>query len=238
MLQGAHAGHSSRTNSYDAAHHFFMESHWITTEAQFIIDSLPNVEFPAVECIVRQLDSIRTILLNLNDPATTPDETEKLLQFVYTLLTPLEAFLVTPPLANANVPHDFLDTRGCPQYILDLDHAHELHQLGNTWNNIASTMGVTRQMLYNHMTQADHCTALKAWTDIINDIIQGHLEAQGVHVPYLRVQENLQRVDQIGVLVRYVIIYFEYWQLSVLPITNLYLEIRWAGIIKHQVYHV
>jgi hypothetical protein len=33
-------------------------------------------------------------------------------------------------------------------------------------------------------------------------IVHGHLEAQQVHVPRLRVQESLRRVDAIGVLVR------------------------------------
>ena len=36
------AGPSSHTESRDAAHQFFMESHRIATEAQFIIDSLPT----------------------------------------------------------------------------------------------------------------------------------------------------------------------------------------------------
>jgi hypothetical protein len=222
MSQEAHTGSFDRTNSHDAAHHFFMESHRIATEAQFIIDSLPNAEIPAVERIVRQLDSIRTILLSLNDPATTPDETEQLLQFVQYLLTPLKSFLATPPPpANSNVPREFPDTRGRSRYILDLDHAHELHQLGNTWEDIADAMGVTRQTLYNHMAHAGRSTSRKAWSDITDDdldekvaeislahpfvgsaIVQGHLEGQGVHIPRLRVQESLQRVDRIGVLVR------------------------------------
>ena len=220
------AGPSHRTNIHDDVHHFFLESHRIATEAQFVIDSLPNADIPAVERAVRQLDSIRSILLSLNDPATTPDETEQLLHFVHYLLTPLEAFLANPPPpAHTNIPREFTDTRGRPRYILDLEHAHELHNLGNTWKGIADAMGVARQTLYSHMTAAGRSTARKEWTDITDDhldemvaeislshpfvgssIMQGHLEAQGVHIPRSRVQESLRRVDRIGVLVRYAIV--------------------------------
>ena len=106
-----------------------------------------------------------------------------------------------------------------------MEHAHELHNLGNTWKGIADAMGVARQTLYSHMTAAGCSTACKEWTDITDDhldervaeislynpfigssIIQRHLEAQGVHIPRSRVQESLQRIDRIGVLVRYAIV--------------------------------
>ena len=52
------AGPSQRANIHDDVHHFFLESHRITTEAQFVIDSLPNADISAVEHAVQQLDSI------------------------------------------------------------------------------------------------------------------------------------------------------------------------------------
>ncbi|KAJ6613033.1 hypothetical protein B0H10DRAFT_2177284 [Mycena sp. CBHHK59/15] len=53
----------------DDIHQFFMEAHRISQEAQFIVDSLPNAEQPAVECFTHQLSAIRTILATLDDPA-------------------------------------------------------------------------------------------------------------------------------------------------------------------------
>jgi hypothetical protein len=107
--------------------------------------------------------------------------------------------------------------------MLDLRRAQELHALGNTWKDIASAMGVVRQTLYNHMAASGFSTARKEFTDISDDyldelvaeislehpfigsaIVQGHLEARKVHVPRLRVQECLKRVDAMGVLVRFV----------------------------------
>ncbi|KAJ6565056.1 hypothetical protein B0H10DRAFT_1929296 [Mycena sp. CBHHK59/15] len=53
----------------DDIHQFFMEAHRISQEAQFIVDSLPNAEQPAVERLTHQLNAIRTILATLDDPA-------------------------------------------------------------------------------------------------------------------------------------------------------------------------
>lgn len=214
----------SHTENHDEAHHFFMESHRIAIEAQFIIDSLPNTEITAVERIVRQLEAVRTILLCLDDPATTSDEIDQLAAYVNFLLIPLEDFLASPPLpANTHIPREYTDTRGRPSYILDLQRAQELHALGNTWKDIATAMGVVRQTLYNRMAANGLSTARREFTDISDEdldelvaeislqhpfigstIVHGHLEAREVRVPRLRVQESLKRVDAIGVLVRFV----------------------------------
>src|SRR5258708_33359408 len=37
-------------------------------------------------------------------------------------------------------------------------------------------------------------------------IIQGHLEARGIHLPYNRIWESLHRVDKAGLLMRYIYI--------------------------------
>lgn len=210
------------TDNHDGIHHFFMESHHIATEAQFIIDSLPNAENAAVERIVRQLDAVRTILLCLDDVATTQDEGDELVAYVNHLLTPLEAFLSAPPEpANLNVPCNHTGSRGRPPFILDLERAQELHNLGNSWESIADSMGISRQTLYAHMAAHGLSTTRREFTEISDDdldelvaeislshpfigsaIVQGHLETRNVHVPRLRVQESLKRVDAVGVLVR------------------------------------
>ncbi|KAI0739365.1 hypothetical protein C8Q80DRAFT_1111999, partial [Daedaleopsis nitida] len=55
-------------------------SHRVATEAVFIITSLPNVEPPAAERTVHQLDAVRQILLHLDDPHSSPEETESLIE--------------------------------------------------------------------------------------------------------------------------------------------------------------
>lgn len=210
------------TNQYDDPHFFFMECHRIAMESQFIVDSLPNAETPAVERAVRQLDSIRTILLGLHDPSSTPEEIAKLLTSVQTLQSPLQVYLDNPPPPrNTNVPLLNKNRPGRPQYILDLDRAHELHQLGNTWAAISTAMGVSRQTMYTHMANHGRATARKQYSEISDNdldeivaeislshpfvgsaIVEGHLESRGVHVARLRVQDSLRRMDSMGVLVR------------------------------------
>ncbi|KAJ7844514.1 hypothetical protein B0H14DRAFT_2358574 [Mycena olivaceomarginata] len=57
----------------DDVHNFLMEAHRISQEAQFIVDSLPNAEQPAVEWVLHQLSAICTILTSLDDPHSAPE---------------------------------------------------------------------------------------------------------------------------------------------------------------------
>ncbi|KAK0432958.1 hypothetical protein EV421DRAFT_1719028 [Armillaria borealis] len=51
----------------DPIHQFLIECHNISSQATFIVDSLPNAELAAVEGVVHQLYAIQTILHSLND---------------------------------------------------------------------------------------------------------------------------------------------------------------------------
>ncbi|KAJ6554736.1 hypothetical protein B0H19DRAFT_927723 [Mycena capillaripes] len=66
-------------HSGDSVRHFLMECHRISTETQFIVDSLPNAETPAVERVTHQLDAIRDILTSLNDPYLQGDDLDALI---------------------------------------------------------------------------------------------------------------------------------------------------------------
>ncbi|KAJ7077621.1 hypothetical protein C8R44DRAFT_863231 [Mycena epipterygia] len=210
-------------SGHDEARHFFMECHQISKEAQFLVDSLPNVETTAVEHACRQLNAVREILIALNDPHSTPANLEHLIEYVDTLLYPLDAFLSNPPFPpHTHIPRRRTGQRGHPAYDLDLDRAILLHDPGNTWEDIAIAIGVSRSMLYRHMEDGGLSTARKEWSDLTNDeidelvseislahpfvgttIVMGHLEAREVHLPRARVQESLRRVDHIGVLVQF-----------------------------------
>ncbi|KAK0447011.1 uncharacterized protein EV420DRAFT_1313672 [Desarmillaria tabescens] len=51
----------------DPIHQFLIECHNISSQATFMVDSLPNAETTAVERVVHQLYAIRTILHSLDD---------------------------------------------------------------------------------------------------------------------------------------------------------------------------
>ncbi|KAK0445049.1 uncharacterized protein EV420DRAFT_1277130 [Desarmillaria tabescens] len=72
---------SQEGGRHDPIYQFFTESHKITSEAQFIINSFPNTDSAAVERIVHQLIAIRTILHSFHDPsgATSIEDIEELL---------------------------------------------------------------------------------------------------------------------------------------------------------------
>ncbi|KAK0442052.1 uncharacterized protein EV420DRAFT_1278502 [Desarmillaria tabescens] len=72
---------SQEGGRHDPVYQFFTESHNITSEAQFIIDSFPNTDSAAVERVVHQLIAIRTILHSFHDPygATSIEDIEELL---------------------------------------------------------------------------------------------------------------------------------------------------------------
>ncbi|KAJ7648847.1 hypothetical protein B0H17DRAFT_1271650, partial [Mycena rosella] len=61
--------------------------------------------------------------------------------------------------------------RGRPAYELDLDRAILLHDLGNTWQDIAVAIGVSRSTLYKHMEDRGLPTARREWSDLTDDEI-------------------------------------------------------------------
>jgi hypothetical protein len=210
------------TNNEDSTNAFFLHADRIVRDAQFIEDSIPNVEIFSVERALRQLHAIHLVLLNLDDDWLDSTEIDGLIQKVIDISQPLQAFLDSPPpprnIGTSTIPST---GRGRPRYNVDLDEALRLHDLGNSWESISEAMGVTRKTLYLHLGRAELSTARKHFTIITNDeldervsaisldhpfagsaIIMGHLEANGVHLPSERVQESVRHVDALGVLVR------------------------------------
>lgn len=202
---------------------FYLEAQRICDEAQFIIDSLPNVETPAVERSIHQLDAIHNILLQIQDPYSTPADLNTLITYVNQLLHPLEEYLANPPLhPSAHIPRNSSGRPGRPSYQLDLQRALQLHQLGNSWEDIARALGVSRGTIYNHLNDVGIHNTRRTYTEIDDEeldhviaticqnhpfigstIVSGHLEAMHIHLPRLRVQESLRRVDPLGVMIRY-----------------------------------
>jgi hypothetical protein len=66
-------------------------------DAQFIVDSLPNVENFLVEHALRQLHAIHLILVNLDDNWLGQEEVKWLIQLVFDISHPLQEFHDTPP---------------------------------------------------------------------------------------------------------------------------------------------
>ncbi|KAJ7235765.1 hypothetical protein C8J57DRAFT_1728439 [Mycena rebaudengoi] len=113
----------NNTEGRDEIRHFFKECHQITSEAQFLVDSLPHAEIE-VERAIRQLNAVRVILVALNDPHSTAEQIEHLAHYVDSLIRPLERFLdQPPPPARAHIPRHHTNKSGRPAYSLDLNCA-------------------------------------------------------------------------------------------------------------------
>lgn len=209
----------------DDVHRFIMQCYKICQEAQFVIDALPAVETERVEGSVRQLEAIWAMLANIEDPYLEGDTGDDMMEYVATLAFRLNDHLEhPPPHPNTGIPRIRTGRPGQPAYNLDLQRALLLHDLGNSWEDVAGAMGVTSRTIYNHLERHGLSPARKEWTKISEDdldeivakfslehpysgcsVVMGHLESQGIHLPRLRIQQSLKRVDEIGVLTRSVL---------------------------------
>lgn len=213
-----------RPDDEDETHNFLMHADDILKSSRFIVTSLPNAEPFAVERALRQLHAIRHVLLNFDDPWTTPEDIDIYMNLVAEVSVPLQAFHeAPPPPRNVGTSTVMQGGRGRPAYQLDLPEALRLHSLGNTWEGVSHAMGVSRRTIYYHLERAGLSTQRRKFTEIDDEdldervseislkhplagtsIVMGHLEAMGIHLPSERVQECLRRVDAMGVLARYV----------------------------------
>lgn len=212
------------SNQDDPIHTFLLHADRMVRDAQFIVDSLPNVETFAVERSLRQLHAIHLVLINMDDVFLEPSQITGLIEVVLGVSDPLQSFHDAPsPPRNAGTstldsisPHG-----GRPRYNIDLQEAVRLHALGNSWESVSEAMGVGRKTLHRHLQLAGLSTTRKPFTSISDDdldehissislahpfagssIIMGHLETINIHLPSERIQESVRRVDALGVLVR------------------------------------
>ncbi|PPQ75955.1 hypothetical protein CVT26_005783 [Gymnopilus dilepis] len=226
----------------DSVHQFLMNSDKLVQEARFIISSIPNVDIASVERSLRQLHATVAILVALEDPALSARDINDLVGLVNNLIIQLEEFRDRPPLprnfgVSTEAPNG---RRGRPRYQINLDRAKELHDLGNSWDAVATALGVGRKTLGRHFGYAGLSAERAPYTDIDDEaldehiadislqhpmagssIMDGHLKSRGVVVPRIRIQESLQRVDAIGVM---------------LSLRSS--RIRWYAAIRRRVYKV
>jgi hypothetical protein len=205
----------------DATSTFLAEADRIVRDASFIVDSLPNVEPFSAERSLRKLVSVRDILLRLHDPWLSAEDLAPLVSRVEKYIVPLEAFRREPELPRNTGTRRVPSARGPAHYDLDLKTAVELHDAGNSWEDVAAAFGVHRGTIYNHLHRAGISTARPAFTEIADDeldewvaqlslkqpfsgakIILGGLEAAGIHLPIEAVKASLRRVDYIGAITR------------------------------------
>lgn len=213
----------SRPVDPDDIETFYLHCNQITVEARFVIEAIPNAEPAAAHRLLMQLRAILAALQALDDPWTNPANLADAVELATEQARALSDFLQNfrGRTFSADVPRIYSGGRGRPRFDIDLDAAKELHDMGNSWAQVAQALGVGRRTLLDHMERAGMSTARPAY-DFLTDneldelvaeisllhpfvggsIVLGHLESLGLHIQRERVTASLQRVDAIGVLTR------------------------------------
>ncbi|KAF9003593.1 hypothetical protein BDQ17DRAFT_482009 [Cyathus striatus] len=129
-------------------------------DGKFVLSSIPNADRKVAEHSVRQLQATKSILLDINDSHLLSKE--ELIHCVFLIdevLQPLEEFLRSPepvqmPQATTESERNGGNSRTGPlRFDLNLDRAIQLHDMGNTWEDIAGAIGVCRKTLYTHLSR-------------------------------------------------------------------------------------
>lgn len=190
--------------------------------AQFVVDALPNADGGSIERSLRMLQLVKDALQDLDDPWIEESDIEAMLASISRVETPLEEFQSMPsPQHNTGTSTYQTNSPGRPSYVLDLDRAVELHDLGNSWKAVADALGVSRSTLYAHLDRNQLSSSRPMHTEISDDdldkavndlslkhplagssIMAGHLLSLGIRVSRARIQASLRRVDEIGVFMR------------------------------------
>jgi predicted DNA-binding protein (UPF0251 family) len=204
---------------------FFTEASDIINEAGFVVDSFPNVDRFAVERSHRKLEAVFLILSDMasssakHDPAAMAALIDHVASLIARCSEYIESLEHPEPESRYSAPRT--GKRGRPRHNLDLEEAMRLHNLGNSWSEVAKAFGVGRTTLWEHLTAAGVQFSRPDWTVISDEdldrvvssvselhpfagqkVMQGHLSAAGIKVSRDRIQDSLRRVDAIGVILR------------------------------------
>ncbi len=212
-------------DSGHAMHEFLIHAGQVFEEAHFLASSIPNASTEASQHAILQLETIEFVL-NTMEMGFDSDSITPMKHDLNTILSLLQQHIKpSDQSATGSLPWIHTGKHGQPQLDIDLDTVDELQGQGASLTSIAMAMGVTTRTIYNHMQAAGRTTTCCSFTQMSNEdlddlvsemtlnfpfvgirIIQGHLEARGIHLPYNRIRESLHRVDKAGLLMRYIYI--------------------------------
>lgn len=245
---------SSVPNDTDDVQLLLLHCGEILKEARFILSSIPNADESSVERILRKMHAVHQILAGLDDPWITKADIDGLIALVLDVSGPLQKWLDTPRPSYQPPQCPKTPGRGRPRFDIDLDRATELHDMELSWEQISSSMGISRRTLYYHFAAAGRPTARRPFTDITEDdlneivadiahrhplsgsvVVRGHLESLDIHIPLNRVKESLQTIDAIGVSLRCV---YPYYAATANSMSLQIFSDRWSAAIKRRVYKV
>ena len=119
-----------------------------------------------------------------------------------------------PPLALHPSYQIHSGGRGRPRVVINVDHVELLRSCGYTWNEVADAIQVSRTTIWRRLRDAG--VHLSKYSDISDQeldtivvqfqnsnpnygqqLMHGHLKAQGIHIQRRRLRECVQRTDPL-----------------------------------------
>lgn len=201
---------------------FYARAARIIHDAEFVVQSIPNVEMFSVNRFIDLVNFVGRVLREVEDNVVSAVLKESMHNSVRVLLERLEAYRAEPPAAyNYGVVRTKPVGRGQPRLDLDLTDVPALLSVKTKMTDIAEAMGVSPRTIRNHMRRAGLGSKRRALT-VISDvsldeavagyverhphsgirIIQSFLEGGHIFVPQKRVHESMARVNSLGLRLR------------------------------------
>ncbi|KAJ3562164.1 hypothetical protein NP233_g9748 [Leucocoprinus birnbaumii] len=147
---------ASATHAHSRVADFLQQTNTIFCDARHLVSALPNVERFTVERSLRLLYAVKAVSTQLGDQLSSAEDITLLHKISDALILPLQHHTDTTeenpcPQAPTTPPNG---VPGHPQAVIDVAHAMHLHNLGNSWEQIAEAMGVAQRTLYHHLHAA------------------------------------------------------------------------------------
>ncbi|KAK7690569.1 hypothetical protein QCA50_005667 [Cerrena zonata] len=118
----------------DSVTQFLAYAQRVINSAQFVVDAIPNVEDFKIERSLQMIGIVKDILQDLDDPWLDDSDIDTMFTAIDNVESPLRDYQAMPPLprnmGTTTTPSALV---GRPSYNLDLEHAIELHDLGNSY---------------------------------------------------------------------------------------------------------
>lgn len=201
---------------------FYSRAARLVRDAEFVVQSFPNVEMFAVDRAIDVVNYVRGVLDDLEDDVTSEDVQASMRSCVDLLLERLQSYHDAPPPAhNFGVQRMKPVGRGQPRLDLDLSDVPAMLAAKTKVTDIAEAMGVSSRTVRNHMQREGLRCRRRSLTTIsdvdlderVAEYVERHplsgirivlsfLEERRIFVTLKRVNESMRRVDSLSLRLR------------------------------------
>lgn len=201
---------------------FYFRAARLVHDAEFVVQSFPNVEMFAVDRAIDVVNYVRGVLDDIEDNITPQDVQASMRACIDLLSERLESYRAAPPLPyNFGVQRVKPAGRGQPRLDLDLSDVPAMLAAKTKVTDIAEALGVSSRTVRNHMHREGLVCRRRSLTTIsdvdldekVAEYVERHplsgirivlsfLEDARIFVTLKRVNESMRRVDSLSLRLR------------------------------------